>query len=107
MNSIYVGEPSLEDTRFDDDYAFEEAVERLTEKGGEFYPFGPDNILEWMDTREGMVDDVASIVRIAWENMAAFAKLPGALDAMQSLSHDLESYWQKKAIAYINTPEPY
>ena len=109
MNSIYIGEPSDADyyRKLDDDFAFEAAVERLTAKGEEFYPFGPDNILEWIDEREGMVDDVAQVVRIAWENMQMFAKLPGAIDAMQRLSHDLESYWQKKAIAYINTPEPY
>jgi len=106
MNSIYVGEPSSYDYRMDDD-VIDLAVERITANGEDFYPFSPDNILEWIDTREGMVDDLAQVARIAWENMAVFAKLPGAIAAMSGLSRDLESYWQKKAIAYINTPEPY
>ena len=107
MNIQKIYAASENDDRYDEDDEFELAVEQLTEKGAQFYPFGPDNILEWMDAQEGMVDDVASIVRIAWENMAAFAKLPGALDAMQSLSHDLESYWTKKAVNHLITPEPY
>ncbi len=105
MGHIYIGEPSLEDTRFDEDYAFEAAVERLTAKGNEFYPFGPDNILEWIDTREGMIDDVAQIVRIAWEHMAEFAKLPGASEALGNLAADLQHYWVGRAVNHLTTPE--
>jgi len=107
MNIQKIYAASENDDRYEADDDFNMAVEQLTEKGAQFYPFGPDNILEWMDTREGMVDDVAQIVRIAWENMAAFAKLPGAIAAMSGLSKDLEGYWTKRAVNHLITPEPY
>ena len=107
MNIQRIYAASEIDDRYDEDEEFDMAVEQLTEKGAQFYPFGPDNILEWMDAQEGMVDDVAQIVRIAWEHMTEFAKLPGALHAMQSLSHDLEGYWTKRAVNHLITPEPY
>jgi len=107
MNIQKIYAASENDDRYEADDDFNMAVEQLTEKGAQFYPFGPDNILEWMDAQEGMVDDVASIVRIAWENMAVFAKLPGAIAAMSGLSKDLESFWTKRAVNHLITPEPY
>ncbi|CAK0763631.1 hypothetical protein CCP4SC76_3980004 [Gammaproteobacteria bacterium] len=105
--SYLIGDYNLVDDRFDVSDAFDAEVERLTSKGGEFYPFGPDNILEWVETREGMVSDMAEVCRIAWEHMGEFAKLPGASEALGNLAHDLQRYWQARAIVHLNTPEPY
>ena len=107
MNIQKIYAASENDDRYEADEEFDMAIEQLTDKGGQYYPLKSDNILEWIDTQEGMVDDVAKIVQIAMENIVVFGKLPGALDAMARLSKDMGAYWTKRAVNHLITPEPY
>ncbi|CAK0763970.1 hypothetical protein CCP4SC76_390027 [Gammaproteobacteria bacterium] len=79
--------------KIDDEDAFDAALEKIMEAGEDFYPFSPDNLMEWMDNQEEVFEVLGLLAEDKTERAwCRFKYLAG-------------QYWEQKARKYLSTPK--